>query len=205
VKAVVKDFNFQSMHTPIKPLVLFPEPWARQLLVKVSGKNIEQALEHMEAKWKQLVPTRPFNYHFLDEDFDKLYRSEIRLGKVINVFAGIAISLACLGLFGLSSYTTQQRIKEIGVRRVIGASVFNIVFLLSKDFVKFVIISFTIATPMAWWIMSNWLQDYAYAIKMPVWVFALAAVLIIIITLITISFQSIRAALMNPVKSLRSE
>ncbi|QEC40988.1 ABC transporter permease [Pseudobacter ginsenosidimutans] len=205
VKAVVKDFNFQSMHTPIKPLVLFPEPWARQLLVKVSGKNIEQALEHMEAKWKQLVPTRPFNYHFLDEDFDKLYRSEIRLGKVINVFAGIAISLACLGLFGLSSYTTQQRIKEIGVRRVIGASVFNIVFLLSKDFVKFVIISFAIATPMAWWIMSNWLQDYAYAIKMPVWVFALAAVLIIIITLITISFQSIRAALMNPVKSLRSE
>ncbi len=134
-----------------------------------------------------------------------LYNNEIRLGKVINLFAGIAISLACLGLFGLSSYTTQQRIKEIGVRRVIGASVVNIVFLLSKDFVKFVVISFAIATPIAWWAMSKWLQDYAYAIKMPVWIFGLAAVMILLITLVTISFQSIRAALMNPVKSLRSE
>lgn len=205
VKAVVKDFNFQSMHNPIKPLVLFPEQWSRLMIVKISGRNIPQTLQHLEAKWKTLIPARPFNYHFLDEDFNDLYNNEIRLGKVINLFAGIAISLACLGLFGLSSYTTQQRIKEIGVRRVIGASVLNIVFLLSKDFVKFVIISFTIATPIAWWAMSKWLQDYAYAIKMPVWIFGLAAVMIILITLVTISFQSIRAALMNPVKSLRSE
>jgi putative ABC transport system permease protein len=134
-----------------------------------------------------------------------MYNNEIRLGKVINLFAGIAICLACLGLFGLSSYTTQQRIKEIGVRRVIGASVVNIVYLLSKDFVKFVLISFAIATPVAWWAMSKWLQDYAYAIKMPLWIFGLAAIMIMLITLITISFQSIRAALMNPVKSLRSE
>lgn len=205
VKGVVKDFNFQSMHNPIKPLVLFPQPWARFMLVKISGKNISQTLNHMEAKWKSIIPSRPFNYHFLDEEFNTLYNNEIRLGKVINLFAGIAIALACLGLFGLSSYTTQQRIKEIGVRRVIGASVFNIVVLLSKDFVKFVLIAFVIATPIAWWAMSKWLQDYAYAIKIPVWIFGAAALLIIMITLVTISFQSIKAALMNPVKNLRSE
>lgn len=205
VKGVVKDFNFSSMHNPIKPLVLFPNVWGRTLLVKISGRNIPQTLAYMETKWKALVPARPFSYHFLDEDFNKIYNNEIRLGKVINLFAAIAISLACLGLFGLSSYTTQQRIKEIGVRRVIGASVFNIVFLLSRDFVKFILISFLIATPLAWWAMNNWLQDYAYAIKMPVWIFFLSALLILLITLITISVQSIRAAMMNPVKSLRSE
>lgn len=205
VKGVVKDFNFSSMHNPINPLVLFPGQWGRTLLVKISGRNIPQTLAFMETKWKSLVPTRPFSYHFMDDDFNKLYNNEIRLGKVINLFAGIAISLACLGLFGLSSYTTQQRIKEIGVRRVIGASVFNIVFLLSRDFVKFVLISFLVATPLAWWTMHNWLQDYAYAIKIPVWIFGLAALLILTITLLTISLQSIRAATMNPVKSLRSE
>lgn len=205
VKGVVKDFNFSSMHNPINPLVLFPGEWGRTLLVKISGRNIPQTIAFMETKWKSLVPTRPFSYHFMDDDFNKLYNNELRLGKVINLFAGIAISLACLGLFGLSSYTTQQRIKEIGVRRVIGASVFNIVFLLSRDFVKFVLISFLIATPLAWWAMHNWLQDYAYAIKIPVWIFGLAALLILTITLLTISLQSIRAATMNPVKSLRSE
>ncbi|NML19554.1 FtsX-like permease family protein [Pseudoflavitalea sp. G-6-1-2] len=205
VKAVVKDFNFQSMHTAIKPLVLFPGKYGRTLLAKISGKNIPQTIAYMESKWKTLVPQRPFNYHFLDEDFNELYKSEIRLGQIINVFAAIAISLACLGLFGLSSYTTQQRIKEIGVRRIVGASVVNIVMLLSKDFMKFVLVSFAVAAPLAWWAMHHWLQDYAYAIKMPLWIFGIAALIVMLITLLTISIQSVRAALANPVKSLRSE
>ena len=132
VAGVVKDFHFESLHTPIKPFVLFPETWKRQLLVKVSGAHLQQTISSLESKWKTLVPYRPFEFHFLDEDYNKLYSSEIRLGTIMDLFAGIAIVLACLGLFGLSAYTVQQRFKEIGIRKVLGGSVSNIVITLSR-------------------------------------------------------------------------
>ncbi|MEJ0106103.1 MAG: ABC transporter permease [Bacteroidota bacterium] len=147
VKGVIKDFHFESLHSAIKPLVLFPAEWGRTMLVKLGGHNLPQTISSLEAKWKTLVPHRPFEYRFMDEDYNKLYSAEMRLGKVMNVFAAIAIILACLGLFGLSSYAAQQRTKEVGIRKVLGASVFNVWTLLSKDFVLLVIISLFIATP----------------------------------------------------------
>jgi putative ABC transport system permease protein len=205
VAGVVKDFHFESLHTPIKPFVLFPEQWKRELLVKVSGAHLQQTISSLETKWKTLVSNRPFEFHFLDEDYNKLYSSEIRLGTVMNLFAGIAIILACLGLFGLSAYTSQQRFKEIGVRKVLGATVSNLVLLLSKDFIKLVVIAFILASPVAWYAMNNWLNDFAYRIKISAWIFIITGFLAVIIALVTISIQSIRAAVANPVKSLRTE
>jgi len=205
VRGVVKDFNFESLHNAIKPLVLFPEIRGRSLLVKLKGNNIPRTISFLESKWKELIPERPFEYHFMDEDFDRLYSSEIRLGKVLNIFAAIAIALACLGLLGLSSYSAKQRIKEVGIRKVLGASVGNIAALLSVDFVKLVFVAIVISSPVAWWAMNKWLQDFAYKTNVSWWIFILSAVGAIIIAIITVSFQAIKAAVMNPVKSLRTE
>ncbi|HTK19282.1 MAG TPA: ABC transporter permease [Mucilaginibacter sp.] len=205
VKGVVRDFNFQSLHDPIKSLVLFPQTYERTFLLKLQGNDLKQTISFLESKWKELAPYRPFEYHFMDEDFDKLYSSEMRLGKVLTVFASIAIALACLGLLGLSAYTAKQRVKEIGIRKVLGASVGNIAGLLSIDFVKLVFIAIIISTPVAWWMMNKWLLSFAYKTEMNWWIFAMAGNCAIAIALITISFQSIKSALANPVKSLRSE
>lgn len=205
VKGVVRDFHFESLHAAIKPLVLFPEDYGRQLLVKVSGRNLPQTIAFVETKWKQLAPYLPFEYRFLDDDYTKLYQSEQQLGTVMDLFAGIALVLTCLGLLGLSAYIVQQRTKEIGVRKVLGASVASIVSLLSRDFLKLVIVSVILASPVAWWAMNRWLNDFAYKIDIEWWFFAVAGLLAVGIALLTVSFQSIRAALMNPVKSLRSE
>ena len=205
VKGVVKDFHFESLHNPIKGIVLFPELRARELLVKLNGRHLTQTISFLEAKWKSLVPDRPFEYRFLDEDYSKLYSAELRLGKIMNLFSAIAIALACLGLFSLSAYSAKQRIKEIGVRKVLGASVSNIVFILSKDFVKLAVIAIAVAFPVAWWSMHTWLQDYSYRIQIQWWVFALAGILCILIAVLTVSFQAIKAAMANPVKSLRTE
>jgi len=205
VRGVVKDFNFESMHNPIKPLVLFPEIRGRALLVKLKGNNIPRTIAFLESKWKALIPYRPFEYHFMDEDFNKLYSSEIRLGKILNIFAAIAIALACLGLLGLSSYSAKQRIKEIGVRKVLGASVSNIAALLSVDFVKLVFVAIIVSSPIAWWLMTKWLQGFAYKINISWWIFVLSGVVAVTIAIITVSFQAVKAALMNPVKSLRTE
>ncbi|HVX48943.1 MAG TPA: FtsX-like permease family protein, partial [Chitinophagaceae bacterium] len=205
VRGVVKDFNFKSLHTPVKPLVLFTEAWSRNLMVKINGNNIPQTIKYLEGKWKEVVPHRPFEYHFLDEDYNQLYTAEIRLGKVMNLFAGIAILLACAGLFGLSSYAVQQRVKEIGVRKVLGASVLNITALLSKDFLRLVLVAFVIATPIAWLALSRWLQGYSYRVTLQWWVFAGAGLLLMLIAVITVSFRTIKAAVTNPVKALRSE
>jgi putative ABC transport system permease protein len=196
VKGVVKDFHFASLHNPIEPLVLFPGGWSNTLIVKVSGNNLSQTISFMESKWKQLAPHRPFEYRFMDDDFNKLYDSETRTAKVFNIFSAIAILLACLGLFGLSAYSARQRIKEIGIRKVLGASVGNITFLLSNSFIKLVLIAFIIACPVAWFVMNKWLQDFAYRINISWWMFALAGILALIIALITVA---------NPVKSLRTE
>ncbi len=205
VAGVVKDFHFESLHTPIKPFVLFPENWKREVLVKVSGAHLQQTISYLESNWKTLVPHRPFEFHFLDEDYDKLYGSEIRLGTIMNLFAGIAIVLACLGLFGLSAYTVQQRFKEIGIRKVLGASVSNIVVGLSKDFILLTCIAILIAVPAAWWASAKWLQGFSYRTSVTWNVFAAAALATILLAVITVSFQAIKAAIANPVKSLRTE
>ncbi|MEI9908191.1 MAG: FtsX-like permease family protein [Bacteroidota bacterium] len=205
VKGVIKDFHFASLHNPIEPLVLFPGGWGNILMVKVSGNDLSKTIAFMQNKWKQLAPHRPFEYRFMDEDFNKLYDSELRTAKVFNIFSAIAILLACLGLFGLSAYSARQRIKEIGIRKVLGASAGSITFLLSNSFIKLVLIAFIIAIPLVWFVMNKWLQDFAYRISISWWMFALAGLLALVIALITVSFQAIKAAVANPVKSLRAE
>lgn len=205
VKGVVKDFHFASMHTQIEPLVLFPTSWGNNLIVKTDGQNIAGVLTAMEKKWKELAPYRPFVYHFMDEDYQRLYDSEKRMGKVFNVFAALAVMLACMGLFGLSAYAARQRIKEIGVRKVLGASVWQISTLLSSSFVKLVLLAIVISVPIAWFTMGKWLQQFSYRIDMEWWIFLSAGVLSILIAVLTISFQFIKAAMANPVKSLRTE
>jgi putative ABC transport system permease protein len=205
VKAVVKDFHFQSLHNAIRPFIIFPDADNRELLIKLSGHNLSNTISFLEAKWKSLVPTRPFEYHFMDEDYNKLYIAELRLGKVMNLFSSIAIILACLGLFGLSSYTAQQRFKEIGIRKVLGASVSNIVIALSKDFITLSFIAILIAVPVAWWAMTKWLQDFTYRTDMSWAIYFFAGAITILLAVATVSFHAINAAMMNPVKSLRTE
>ncbi|MCD2421333.1 ABC transporter permease [Niabella pedocola] len=205
VRGVVKDFNFQSLQHSIKPIVLFSSTYGGTLLIKISGAHMPQTIAFLQSKWKQLMPDRPFEYRFLDDEYNDLYENELRFGKLMNVFAAIAIFLACAGLFGLSVYTAQQRIKEIGVRKVLGAATGSIIFLLSRDFIKLALIASMIAFPFAWWFMRSWLQHYEYRIAMSGWVFAAAALATLLIALVTVSVQATRAALSNPVKALRSE
>jgi putative ABC transport system permease protein len=205
IKAVVKDFHFASLRNPIEPLVLFPDNWGNTVMVKVSGNHIPQTIAFLQKKCREFAPNRPFEYRFMDDDFQKLYDSETRTTRVFNLFSAIAILLACIGLFGLSSYTAKQRLKEIGVRKVLGASVANIAMLLSGSFVKLVLIAFVIASPLAWLVMHKWLQDFAYRININAWMLVLSGIIAIAIALITVSFQAIRAAVANPVKNLRTE
>lgn len=205
VKGVVKDFHSTSLHNTINAVVLFNENWGSMLMVKIKGNNIPGTLSFIEKSWKQLVPHRPFTYHFLDEDYNAMYSADMRLGTILSIFTGIAVLLACLGLFGLSAYTIQQRAKEISVRKVLGASVSGIVVLLSKEFVQLVIISLLVAFPLAWWAMSIWLQDFAYRITLSPWLFAAAGVAALLIAFLTVSIKSVSSALSNPVKGLRSE
>jgi putative ABC transport system permease protein len=206
VRGVVKDFHFASMRKEIGPLVIFMEKlYGNQIMAKVSGNDLPGTLSFIESKWKTLAPHRPFTYKFLNEEFDSLYSAELRVAKVFGVFAFLAIFLACLGLFGLAAFTTAQRNKEIGIRKVLGASVGSIVALLSSDFLKLVGVAFVISVPLAWYSMDKWLQDFVYRTNMAWWLFALAGAVAGLIALLTVSFQAIRAALANPVKSLRSE
>jgi len=205
VKGVVKDFHFASLHNPIEPLVLFPGGWGSTLLVKLSGNNLSQTIADIGQKWQLLAPHRPFEYRFLDEDFGKMYISETRTGRVFSIFSFIAILLACLGLFGLSAYAAHQRVKEIGVRKVLGASVGNIVVLLSNNFIKLIGLAFIVAAPLTWLVMDSWLQDFAYRIRISWMVFAAAGGAILLITAFTLSIQAIKAAVANPIISLRSE
>lgn len=205
VKGVTKDFHFQSLHSPVMPLVLFSDTWGSNLLIKISGKNIPATLAAIGATWKSMAPYRPFSYHFLDEDYNRQYESEQRLGTIMNIFAAIAIVLACMGLFGLSYHAMQQRQKEIGIRKVLGASVAQILVLVSSNFLALVLIAFAIAIPATWWAMSSWLQDFAYRINISWIVFAAAGLVVVLIAAVTIGVQAVRAALVNPVKSLKNE
>jgi putative ABC transport system permease protein len=205
VKGVIKDFHFESLHNAIKPYIIFPELRAKELLVKMKGNHLSQTISFLQIKWKDLVPDRPFEYRFLDDDYNKLYSAELRLGKVMNLFASIAIVLACLGLFGLSSYTAQQRVKEIGIRKVLGASVSNIIIVLSGDFVKLAAIAIVIAFPVAYWAMTKWLQDFSYRTNMNWSTYVIAGTATMVLAIATVSFQAIKAAIANPAKSLRTE
>ena len=203
---VIKDFHFRSLQQPIKPLTMRME-WDHfdLLSVKVSAANLPNTIATIEKKYKSIIPNRPFSYYFMDEFFDRQYRSEERFGKLFMNFAILAIFISCLGLLGLASYSTMQRTREIGIRKVMGASVSNIINLLSKEFLKLVIISFFIAAPVAWYFMHKWLADFAYRTNISWWIFATSGTLAVLIAVITISFQAIKAAVANPVKALRSE
>jgi putative ABC transport system permease protein len=203
---VMKDFHFKSLQQPIKPLSMRIGPESSNLIsVNVSSANLPSTIAAIENKWKALIPNRPFSYYFLDEFFDKQYQGEEKFGKLFLNFAILAIIISCLGLLGLASYSTMQRTKEIGIRKVLGASVSGIVNLLSVDFLKLVIISFAIAAPVAGYFMYKWLQDFAYHTTMNLWVFVLAGLTAVAIALFTVSFQAMKAAIANPVKSLRTE
>lgn len=205
VRGVVRDFHFESLHVPIRPLVLFTEDRGRVLLVKISGKNLAATLAFLEAKWKSLVPERPFAYRFLDEDFNKLYTSELRLSEVMDLFASMAIVLACLGLFGLVSYGATQRVREIGLRKTLGASTQDIVLLLSGGFVRLALIGLAIALPFAWWGMDRWLQQYAYRTPLGWGAFLGAGLVTLVLVGSTIALRALQAAQANPARSLRSE
>lgn len=203
---VVKDFHFQSLQQPIKPLSMRIEPGNTDLVsINVAAANLPATIAAVEKRWKEVVPTRPFSYFFMDEFFDRQYRADERFGKLFLNFAILAIFISCLGLLGLASYSTLQRTKEIGIRKVLGASTSNIVNLLSRDFLKLIALSAFIAFPIAWFMMSRWLQDFAYRIGLSWSTFLLAGALATFIALLTISFQAMRAALSNPVKTLRTE
>ncbi|HEY0676930.1 MAG TPA: FtsX-like permease family protein, partial [Chitinophagaceae bacterium] len=206
VKAVVKDFHFMSFHNPITPLVIFLDKrMTQKIFVKVDGNNIPATIKFLEANWKQRVTHRPFEYHFLDEDYESLYRSEQRMAGIFSTFSTLAILLACLGLFGLTAYAVVQRTKEIGIRKILGASIPGIITLLSKDFLLLVLIAIVVASPLAWYAANQWLQDFTYRISIQWWVFGLAGVIALVIAFMTISFQAMKAAMGNPVKSLRTE
>ncbi len=202
---VVKDFHFKSLHELISPLVMVMGNDGATLIVKTKTKDLPGLLSTMNKRWKELNADTPFSYSFLDERFKNTYQLEQTTGLTLAIFAGLTIFVACLGLFGLATFTAEQRTKEIGIRKILGATVMGILSLLSKDFLKLVFIAFIIATPVAWLIMNKWLQDFAYRSPINLWIFIWAAFAASLITIITISFQAIKAALSNPVKSLRSE
>lgn len=203
---VVRDFHIASLQEKIEPLTMRIEPDRTPLLaVKIEARNVPGTIASIEQEWNKLLPQQPFDYYFLDEFFDRQYRTEQRFGTLFLNFAILAIFISCLGLLGLASYSTLQRRREIGIRKIVGASVSGIVNLLSIEFLKLVLIAFVIASPLAWFLMNKWLQDFAYRINISWWVFAVAGITAIFIALFTISFQTIKAAITNPVKSLRTE
>lgn len=202
---VMKNFNFSSLRDVIAPLILTLREDKGNISVRINSSNIPSTLAQIKNKWTAIAPGEPFRYSFMDEQFDNLYATEQKTGQIFVTFAIIAIVIACLGLFGLITYAAEQRTKEIGIRKVLGANVNTILVMISKEFLKLVFISIIIATPIAWWAMNKWLENYAYRIHVNGWVFLIAAFLSILIAVITVSFQAIKAALANPVKSLRAE
>ncbi|MDR3693664.1 ABC transporter permease [Mucilaginibacter sp.] len=205
VIGVMKDFHFESLHQPIIPMIFLFDQNANWLSIKIDGRNVQSSIVAIQSTWQKYMPNAPFDFSFLDKHFDQLYHSEQQQGTLFTIFACIAIFIACLGLFGLSAFTITQRVKEIGVRKVLGASVPQIVAALSKDFLKLVLIAAFFAIPVALYAMNKWLGGFASRIDVSWWILAAAGVIALVIAFATISFQSIKAALANPVKSLRSE
>ena len=202
---VVKNFHYESLRQNIGPLCMKLGRSTMAMAFKINTQDIPALVNKVKTTWKTLAPEMPFRYSFLDENFDEMYRTEQRVGKVALIFACLTIFIACLGLFGLVTYISEQRTKEVGIRKVLGASVSNITTLLTKDFIQLVLLAIVIASPLAWWAMHKWLQDFVYRIDISGWVFVLAGFMALLIALLTVSFQAIKAAVANPVKSLRTE
>ena len=206
VVGVIRDFNFKSLHDPIGPLLIFlGRDFSRDFMIRINGNNMKTTLSDLETVWKDRLPERPFTYHFLDDDYNKLYLSEQRTLALFSISAGLAIILACLGLFGLAAFATLQRTKEIGIRRVLGANVSSIILLIAKNFLALVAIAILIAAPLAWWAGNKWLQDFAFRIPVHLYVFIATGIVTVLIALGTVSYHSVKASLSNPVDSLRSE
>jgi putative ABC transport system permease protein len=205
VIGVVKNFNFESLRQDIGPLCFFLRRSTGLASFKVEAAKIPGILKQVESKWKDMAPGMPFSHRFLDDSFDEMYRDEQRVSTLALTFAILAVIVACLGLFGLASFIAEQRTKEIGIRKVLGLSGRGIVRLLSKDFLKLVLIAFVVACPIAWFVMNIWLQDFAYRVNIAWWVFALAGLLALFIAMLTVSFQAVKSALANPIQSLRTE
>jgi putative ABC transport system permease protein len=203
---VIKDFHQKSLHYAVEPVMILPFYGTdNPISVKVNTTNLASTISAIKTKYNSFFPGNLFDYYFIDKQFNALYKNDVLFGKVFGLFAGFAIFIACLGLLGLALFTTSQRTKEIGVRKVLGASAVNIVFLLSKDFVRLIVVSFLIASPVAWYVMHNWLEGFAYRIPISWWIFPGAGMLACFIALGTVGFQTMKAAAANPVKSLRSE
>jgi putative ABC transport system permease protein len=205
VKGVVKDFHFASLHSSIEPLALSTAYGGNTLLIKTTGNNLPQTIVFIGRKYKELEPNLPFQYHFMDEDYQKLYTSEIRIGNLFNIFSLVAIILACLGLIGLSAYDIRQRTKEIGIRKVLGATVLQIVLLISNSTLKLVLLAILIASPLAWWLSYKWLQDFAYRVSLSWWMFGIGGVVTLLISLLIVCIQTLKAGRANPVKNLKTE
>jgi putative ABC transport system permease protein len=205
IVGVAADFNFESLYQPVKPCFFQMFPAAPNVMVRIKQGAEKQTLKAVEKAYSAFIPGMTFDYKFLDEDYRALYVSETRVGILSRWFAGLAVLISCLGLFGLAAFTAQKRQKEIGIRKVVGASVRSVTFLLSGEFVKLVLIAIFIAFPVVWWIMNNWLNDFAYRVNISADIFWITGLATMLITLLTIGFQAIKAGMTNPVKSLRTE
>jgi putative ABC transport system permease protein len=207
IVGIAKDFNFNSLHYKIETMFMYSQKdWGfGNLSVKINGSRTRDAIAFIQSVWKKNFPDHPFEYQFLDDHFNDVYRADSQVSTIIGILAALAIIISCLGLFGLASYSAERRIREVGIRKVLGASVNNIVSMLSKDFLKYVLIAALIALPLAWFSVHKWLEDYAYRVKISWWIFLASLVVAIVIAFITICFQAIKAAIANPVKSLRTE
>jgi len=204
---LVEDFNSQSLHDKLQPTFIqaVTTPQYGNMLVRINAGDEKQALTTISKQFKSFYPDKPFSYNWISDEVDAQYKSEYKLQQLFTCFSMLIIFLACLGLFGLVSFTAEQRVKEIGIRKVLGAGVGNIITLISKDYLILVIVAIVVASPIAYYAMNKWLQDFAYRINIQWWVFILTGFLALLIAFITVSFQSVKAALANPVKSLRSE
>jgi ABC-type antimicrobial peptide transport system permease subunit len=206
VVGVLKDFNNRSFRQDLAPLLVTTNiTMYRQAAIKLATTNMSSTMQSVKNIWEQTFPDYVYEYRFLDDKIESFYKQEAQLAQLYKIFAAISIFLSCLGLYGLASFMAVQRIKEVGIRKVLGATAGNIVYLFSKEFIILIAIAFTIATPLAWYFMHQWLQDYAYRINISWWLFAASGLVAILIALLTISFQAIKAAIANPVKSLRTE
>lgn len=203
---VTRDFNFKPMETKIEPMVILNSlDYTRSMFVRIKSEDIPATISFIENVYKKFSPSTPFNYHFLDQDFDNLYRSETRMQTIFEYFAIFAIIISCLGLFGLASYIAERRTKEIGIRKVLGANIFNLTYLLSLEFTKWVLVSNLIAWPVAYYLMNKWLLSFAYRTELSLWIFPISGLLVLFVALATVSYQAIKASLINPVKSLKYE
>jgi putative ABC transport system permease protein len=210
IVGVTKNYHQMSLKSSLQPVVFNPVNASdmnrtKYYSVKIDSRNIKGTIEQIRAKWNEIFPNQPFEYNFLDEVFNAQYKADQQFGKVFGLFTFLAIVISCLGLFGLASYTNLQRTKEIGIRKVVGASLQNILVMLVKDFTKWVLLANLIAWPIAYYFMNKWLQDFAYRIEISWWIFVLSGGIALVVALVTVSFQAIKAAIADPVEALRYE